>query len=285
MRARLETGRIGRRATTSFDQAPEGRAVPSAGQRLHDLLEQPYVVYPLSFVCGVIVWEIIARQMPEVVFASPSAVLAHVYHATLSGELPTAFAGALAHMVTGYVLALLVAVPLGFLMGRNEVAYQMFDPIVNAIFAIPSVGFVPFLIVWFGLFYEGRTALVFVMCVFDILVTVSAGARNIEPAMINVGRSFGARRQVLLFKVLMPASLPFLFTALRIGIVRAVNAMITAELFFAAVNLGRYMLDAANSFDSAGLLAVILLLALFGLALQEALKWLEPRVLPWHVRR
>lgn len=249
------------------------------------LLERPYLVYPLSFVCGVILWELIARRMPAVVFASPGAVLDHVVQATLSGALPEAFAGALGHMALGYLLALVVAIPLGFLMGRNEIAFYMLDPIVNAIFSIPSVAFVPFLIVWFGLFFEGRTALVFVMCVFDVLVTVSAGARNIEPAMINVGRSFGARRHVLFLKVLIPASFPFLFTALRIGVVRAVNAMITAELFFASVNLGRYMLHAANRFDAAGLLAVILLLALFGLALQEGLKWLEPRLLPWHVRR
>ena len=68
----------------------------------------------------------------------------------------------------------------------------MFDPVVNAIFSIPSISFVPFLIIWFGLFFEARVALVFVMSVFDVLVTVAAGARNIEPSLINVGRSFAA---------------------------------------------------------------------------------------------
>ena len=85
-------------------------------------------------------------------------------------------------------------------------------------------------------------------------------------------------------KVLLPASLPFLFAALRIGMVRAVIAMITAELFFATVNLGKYMQSAQNRFDSAGLLAVLTILAVLGLLVQEGLKALEARMLPWHVR-
>jgi NitT/TauT family transport system permease protein len=84
--------------------------------------------------------------------------------------------------------------------------------------------------------------------------------------------------------VLLPGSLPFIFTATRIGLVRAVTAMITAELFFASVNLGSYLKAATNRFDSAAVLAVLLLLCLVGLLLQEAMRWLEGRVIPWHVR-
>jgi len=125
---------------------------------------------------------------------------------------------------------------------------------------------------------------VFIMCVFDMLVTVAAGARNVPPNLIDVGRAFGADRKTVFRKVLLPASLPFLFTALRIGMVRAVIAMVTAELFFAAVNLGAYMQAAANRFDSAGLLAVLTILSVLGLLAQEGLKALEARLLPWHVR-
>lgn len=251
---------------------------------LDELWRRPYFLYPLSFAFGVLVWEIIASQLPEVVFASPSAVLANIVEATASGELPLRFAASLQHMIVGLLLALGVAVPLGFLMGRNETAFQMFDPVVNAMFSIPSVAFVPFLIIWFGIFFEARVALVFLMCVFDILVTVSAGARNIEPRILQVARSFGARGTAMFFKVLMPASYPFLLTAVRIGTVRAVNAMITAELFFATVNLGQYMEEASAMFDAPAMLSVVFILAAFGLLCQEGIKWAEARLLPWHAR-
>lgn len=244
----------------------------------------PALVYVLSFGFGLLVWELIASQLPDVVFASPSAVLAHIFKGTISGEFPSMFANSLQHMLLGLFLALVVAIPLGFLMGRNETAFLMFDPVVNALFSIPSIAFVPFLIIWFGVFFEGRVSLVFVMCVFDILVTVAAGARNIEPRYIQVAKSFAADNRMMFFKVMMPASYPFLMTALRIGTVRAVNAMITAELFFATVYLGEYMEDAAADFDASGMLAVVFMLAVFGLACQEGIKWAEGRLLPWHVR-
>ncbi len=248
------------------------------------LWKRPHVIYPMSFLFGLIVWEFIASQLPKVVFASPSRVFLHLVNATLSGVLPEAFFNSIQHMLLGLILSLAVAIPLGFLMGRSETIFQMFDPVVNAIFSIPSITFVPFLIIWFGLFFEARVALVFVMSVFDVLVTVAAGARNIEPALITVGRSFGTGRKDMFLKVMVPASLPFLLTAVRIGTVRAINAMITAELFFATVNLGEYMEDASALFDSAAMLAVVFLLALFGLGAQEGIKWAEVKLFPWHIQ-
>ncbi|HEX7549510.1 MAG TPA: ABC transporter permease [Candidatus Methylomirabilis sp.] len=241
-------------------------------------------LYALSLGIGLMVWELVAGQFSRVVLSPPSAVVTHLYLHTRSLELPTLLFYSLGHTLLGYALAVAVGVPIGFLMGRSERAFVMFDPVVNALYSIPTVAFVPFVVIWFGLFFQARTALVFVMCVFDIMVTVTAGARNVERSLIDVGRSFGASRAMLFRKVLLPASLPFLFTALRIGMVRAVVAMITAELFFAAVNLGKYMQAAANRFDSAGLLAVLTILAVLGLLAQEGLKALEARLLPWHVR-
>jgi len=242
------------------------------------------LLYLLSILSGLLVWELVAGRFSKVVLSPPMAVAYHLYAKTISLELPRLLLQSSGHTLLGYGFAVAVAVPLGFLMGRNETVSRMFNPVVNAIYAIPTIAFVPFLIIWFGLFFQARTALVFLMCVFDMLVTVSAGARNVERGLIEVGRSFGAGRWLIVRKVLFPASLPFLFTALRIGMVRAVIAMITAELFFAAVNLGAYMQAAANRFDSAGLLAVLAILAALGLAAQEGIKALEARLLPWHVR-
>lgn len=242
-------------------------------------------LYAASILLGLLAWQVFAARLPGVVFAGPIAVIGHLVSATASGALPALFLASLQHAALGLALALAVGVPVGLLMGRSRTAFHMLNPIVTALFSIPSVAFVPFLIIWFGIFLEARIALVFVMAVFDVIVTVAAGARNIEPRILEAARSFGAGRRTMLTSVLLPASLPFLFTALRIGTIRAVNAMITAELFFATVNLGAYMERASSRFDSAAMLSVVLLLALFGLALQEGIQRAEARLLPWHVRR
>jgi ABC-type nitrate/sulfonate/bicarbonate transport system permease component len=239
----------------------------------------------LSIAAGLLIWEIAAHDVPRVVFAPPSAVLKRLAADTISGTLPAALLASLGHLTLGYLLAVAVAIPLGFAIGRNAKVAAMADPIINAVYAVPPVATVPFILLWFGLFFEARVALVFLMSFFEILVTVSAGTRNVDPSLIAAGRAFGAGRARLVTRVMLPASLPFVFAALRVGLVRAINAMITAELFFAAVNLGALMKQSAQRFDTAGLLAVIVLLCLVGLAAQEGLKALEARLLPWHVRR
>jgi ABC-type nitrate/sulfonate/bicarbonate transport system permease component len=238
----------------------------------------------LSIVAGLIVWEAVARRLPHIVLPPPSIVLVRLAEGILSGELIIALLGSLEALALGLALAIVVGVPLGFALGRNRTFAEMFDPVLNAIYAIPPVAFVPFLIIWFGLHLPARIALVFLMSVFEITVAVTAGARDVNPSQIDVGRSFGARRLDLARKVILPAALPFIFTGLRIGLVRAINGTITAELFFAAINLGAIMNEDATRFDTAGLLSVIVLLSLLGLTAQAALRRIEARVLPWHIR-
>lgn len=241
-------------------------------------------VYAASILFGLVCWELLARGLPRIILPPPSIVLERLVVDSLSGTLLVALGKALPAMLIGSGLALAVGIPLGVLLGRNRTLSDMCDPVINAIYAVPPVAFVPFFIVWFGLYLWGRVALIFLMSIFEIIIAVSAGARDVHPELIAVGRSFGARGSTLALKVIGPAILPFIFLAVRIGVVRGINAMITAELFFAAVNLGFLMNDDARRFDTAGVLSIVVLLALLGLVAQEALKWLEARALPWHAR-
>lgn len=237
-----------------------------------------------SLALGVAIWALIASQFSGFVLASPLGVVATLWRDTISGELPTRFAGALVHMVVGFLISVVVAIPLGLVVGRSTVLTDLIEPTLTAIFAIPIVAFVPFVIIWFGLRLEARIALVFIMCVLDMYFIVAAGARDIDRKLVDAARSFGASSAFTFRAVILPASMPFVFTALRIGVVRAVNAMITAELFFAAVNLGEYMKDASNNFDSAGVIAILVILSVTGLGLQEFVRRSEARLLPWHIR-
>lgn len=238
-----------------------------------------------SIGAGVVVWQIIAAGQSAFVLASPLAVVARLGQMIASLQLPAALLGSLQHMALGYVIACAIALPLGLLMGRIRMLGDLLDPVVTLLYAVPSVAWAPFIMIWFGLYFPARVALVVIMCVFDMLVVLSVGARNADQKLLSVGRAFGATPWQIVWLVLLPESLPFIFTALRIGIVRAVNAMITAELFLAAVNLGSIMKQAAAHFDSAAVLGVLLVLSLLGLALQEAALWIEARICVWQPQR
>lgn len=241
-------------------------------------------IYMVSILAGLVAWELIARDLPRIVLPPPSLVLVRLVHDTLDGQLLVALMRSLPALAIGSALALAAGIPLGFVLGRNKMLAEMFDPVINAIYAVPPVAFVPFLIIWFGLYLWARVALIFLMSIFEIVLSVSAGARDVNQRFIDVGLSFGASGTRLAWKVTLPAMLPFIFLAVRIALVRGINAMITAELFFAAVNFGALMNDDARKFDTAGLLSVIVFLALLGLLAQEGWKWIEARALPWNLR-
>ncbi len=230
------------------------------------------------------IWQWGAGHVSGFVLPAPAEVLGRFLDAKWLMRLIFAFGQSLIQLGLGFGLTLLVAVPLGVVIGRSHVLTCMFEPVINAIYVIPPVAFVPFLIIWFGLFLPARVALVFLMSVFDVLVIMIAGSHDVRRSLVEVGRSFGATRSQSLRLIVLPALMPFFFAALRVGSARAINGMISAELFFAAVNLGAIMKRATQNFDSASALAVVLSICLLGLLAQTVINALERHLLLWHVR-
>jgi NitT/TauT family transport system permease protein len=262
-----------------------GRSLPVQADSILSRAVRDKRLLSLASVLFVIaLWQWGAGHVSGFLLPPPADVLDRFLDPKWLSRLIGALGQSLIQLGLGFGLTLLIAVPLGVLIGRSVILTRMFEPVINAIYAIPPVAFIPFLIVWFGLFLEARVALVFLMSVFDVLVIVIAGARDVRSALVDVGRSFGASHQQRLRLIVLPALLPFFFAALRVGSARAINGMITAELFFAAVNLGAIMKRATQNFDSATVLSVVLLICVLGLLAQSGIALLERRVLHWHVR-
>lgn len=269
-----------------IDADAPGSAVTAAAPPsvLSRVLTDKRLLSLLSVIVVVALWQWGAGHVSGFLLPPPAEVLSRFIDPRWLPRLTNALTQSLVQLGLGFGLTLLVALPLGIIIGRSRILSQMFEPVITAIYAIPPVAFVPFLIIWFGLFLEARVALVFLMSFFDVLVIVIAGARDVRGALVDVGRSFGASHKQTLRLIVLPALLPFFFAALRVGSARAINGMITAELFFAAVNLGQIMKRATQNFDSATVLAVVLLICVLGLFAQSLIALLERRVLHWHVR-
>jgi len=248
------------------------------------LLFSGYGLSILSVIVVLLIWQWGSTRTSGLLLPPPSAVLGKFLDPVWFSALMRALSQSLVQLALGFALTLVIAVPLGMVIGRYRVLREMFEPVINAIYAIPPVAFVPFLIIWFGLFFEARVALVFLMSFFDVLVVIIAGARDVRRPLIDVGRSFGASRLQQLRLIVLPSLLPFFIAALRVGSARAINGMITAELFFAAVNLGAMMKRSTQQFDTAAVLSIVLLICLLGLIAQSLVALIERRLVHWHVR-
>ncbi len=248
------------------------------------LLLSGYGLSILSVIVVLLIWQWGSTRTSGLLLPPPSAVLGKFLDPVWFAALMRALSQSLVQLALGFALTLIIAVPLGMVIGRYRVLREMFEPVINAIYAIPPVAFVPFLVIWFGLFFEARVALVFLMSFFDVLVVIIAGARDVRRPLIDVGRSFGASRLQQLRLIVLPSLLPFFIAALRVGSARAINGMITAELFFAAVNLGAMMKRSTQQFDTAAVLSIVLLICLLGLIAQSLVALIERRLVHWHVR-
>lgn len=271
-------------AARSGREASGQKALGAANGGAARLLLSGYGFSALSVVVVLLIWQWGSTRTSGLLLPPPSAVLGKFLDPVWFAALMRALGQSLLQLALGFALTLVIAVPLGMVIGRYRVLREMFEPVINAIYAIPPVAFVPFLVIWFGLFFEARVALVFLMSFFDVLVVIIAGARDVRRPLIDVGRSFGASRLQQLRLIVLPSLLPFFIGALRVGSARAINGMITAELFFAAVNLGAMMKRSTQQFDTAAVLSIVLLICLLGLIAQSLVALIERRLVHWHVR-
>lgn len=242
-------------------------------------------VHPLSLlsvIVGLVLWEITGRILGRLFVAPPSAVAGAAWGLIETGELPLALLGSLQHMFVGYIIAVLIALPLGFLLGQSTLARLILNPYIDAIYSTPVIAYLALIVAWFGLRFDARVFFVFIMCFFELLIVTQNGVENLDDTYKKVSRSLGASWLDTQRKVILPASMPFVFSALRLGVGRAVRGMIVAELFLALVYLGRILQNATIRFDTASQLTVVATVAIVGVIAQYIVEAAEERALPWH---
>ncbi len=128
-----------------------------------------------------------------------------------------------------------------------------------------------------------KVALVFLSAVFPILVNTLTGVRVTDPELVEAARAFGARRRDVFVKVLIPAAVPFIVAGLRLGVGRGIIGVVVGELLGATAGIGYMLYTAGQTFDTAAVFVGVVIIGLFGITSDVALKWLETRLAPWRL--
>lgn len=228
------------------------------------------------------VWWVLAIDQPVYLLPGPLLVFERFWELTVvSGEVWQALALSLSALVAGAVLALLVGAPLGIAMGANRSVEHVFGPYVNGLYVAPVSALTP-LFVWFlGIGLEPRIATVFVFSAPVIALTCFRGARDTPRTFVEVARVFGASGTQVMTKTIIPHAVPYIITALRLGLGRAVKGTVLAELVVSVTGLGELLQGFASRFDSASLIAVLIVLLLLGVILQAVVARVEVAIAPW----
>ncbi len=165
--------------------------------------------------------------------------------------------------------------------GKIYCGGSFLDPWVNAWYSIPAIAFVPLVMNWTGLNYAGSIVIAFLIAVFSIILNVYSGIKNTNRSLVETALAYRANQFQVMYKVMLPASLPSIMVGLRLGLSRAIEGVIIAEMFFAAVGLGGMIDYSADHLQSATSDALILILALISVVLTAILKIVDLKVVAW----
>ena len=228
-----------------------------------------------------IFWEIFGRQINPVFGSYPSAIAVAFWELLESGQLWAALFDSLRPFVLGYGLAIVIGVPLGLLIGGFRTAEAALGIYVTAGYAMPLVALVPLLILWLGLGFTVKVAVVFLMALFPICINTWLGVVAVPKTLIEVGKSFVAPDLVILRRIVLPATLPYIMAGIRLAVGRAVVAMVIAEFFTTISGLGAVIINSANNFDTATMFVPIIILMLMAVGLNSLIGFVERWVAPW----
>jgi NitT/TauT family transport system permease protein len=225
--------------------------------------------WPLTLRLGILAililaWQLIGDDSAMIGMPTFTRTLASFWRLLASGQLPQAFLESNVALVCGYVLALLVSIPLGILMGTVDAARKVINPYLLILLAIPLITVLPILQVIFGLGLGTRIVVVFLFAFVYIAMNTMVGVRSLPADLEEMSRSFGATRRQRLLKIVLPHAFPTIMAGARLGLGRAVVGMVIAELFLVSTGLGSLLSFSMTRFDTGAVLAVALTMVLEG---------------------
>jgi ABC-type nitrate/sulfonate/bicarbonate transport system permease component len=166
--------------------------------------------------------------------------------------------------ITGFSVAAAVAIPLGLVVGRLRNVREYVDPVIRSLYPIPGIAWIPLAILWFGL---GNTAVIFVVFIaefFPLYFNTEAGARNINPILIDAARCFGAKRLTLVRRVILPASIPYIITGMRIALGGAWRMIVAGEMLASQSGIGSILMESRYQFRATDLMMAMILISVVG---------------------
>jgi NitT/TauT family transport system permease protein len=265
--------------------APVERSVPGL-TGLGARLRRPLWMRLGVIVLAVALWEIAGHTVFEPAFLSPPSVILAALPRVLSDA---AIVGALLmtfyELVVAFALSVVGGIIIGAPIGLHRFALRSLLPLIMLAYAIPQVTILPLFVILFGIGSESKIAFGFSHGIFPIVLNVIVGAQTVESAHVRAARSMGASGLQILRRVVIPHMVPSLFTGFRLGMSATLLGVILAELYVSAGGIGHYTELFTQSFDPAAMFALVSVLALMAILLNEVVRRAEKRASFWRHSR
>lgn len=242
----------------------------------------------VSPVAALALWQALAGAGLLGKTPSPASVIAGMYELIVTG-LPPGYglfghlAASLERVLAGFGVALVLAIPIGILMGWSPAFDTVMDPLVELVRPVPPLAWLPLAITWFGIGIFSAAFLIFLGSFFPIVLNTVTGVKSVDPCLVEAARTLGARRKTILARVLVPGSLPSIITGLRIGIGIGWMTVIAAEMtgVKSGYGLGYMIMTARDVANYSYVVAGMVVIGLVGFLMDRIIRTFEKRLLRW----
>ena len=237
----------------------------------------------ISILAGLIIWEILTRLFleDELLIPPPSSVARSFWTLAANGQLNKHFTVTLIEFAYGFSTACIVGIILGYFMGMYKWFDEVMDPWIATLYSIPVIAIVPIIIIWFGIGMLSKVIVVFKITVVAIILNTAAGIKSLDPVWLELAKSLRLSKWETTYKIRFPGALSYVITGMRLGVGRALLAVVVAELMAANAGLGYLLRDASETWDSPKLFVTVISLAALGLVSFSLIRRLEKKMAPW----
>jgi NitT/TauT family transport system permease protein len=273
---------MGKRKTNQGGEAP--RRIDDFLSPREPIPKSLYLILALgSFAFFLIIWSILTYGgfVDPLFLPSPGKVFQAGVDLFVDLGFTTDILNSVYRVMLGFIVAAIIGVPLGMLMGTFKVAEAITEPMVGFIRYMPASAFIPLFILWLGIGDIEKIAIIFVGSFFQLVLMVAVVAKNVHKDMLETAYTLGAKRFQVIRKVLLPASMPGILETLRIIVGWAWTYIIVAELVASASGIGYMILSSQRMLRTGNIIFGILTIGILGLITDYFFKWLYNRLFPW----
>lgn len=245
----------------------------------YKIFKLKWEIIPIIIFLGI--WEIIARLnlIPGQFFFPPfSAVVIEFWYLTVSGVLGRNFVSSLIRVLIGFSAGSIAGLFIGIMMGWNNIANKALNPIISLIYPIPALGWLPLLMLWFGIGEILPIAIIFICSFFPILYNTVTGIKNVDKNYIFVARILGASDLKILSTVVVPLALPNIFTGLKLESGMAWRVIIAAEMVAIPTGIGALMMKAESLIRIDIIIVCLIVLGVMCLSFEKFFAFLEKKL-------
>ena len=238
----------------------------------------------ISLAVAIALWLLLSFLLP-VVFANPAKVWAAFTERIMDGTLLGHVWASVSRVLIGFGIAFIVAIPVAFLMAWYDPFRHVVEPWIQFIRNIPPLAYVPLIVICAGVGRRPQIIVITIACFLIMCVTIFQGVINVDETLIKAARVLGATDRDIFIRVIAPATLPFILTAVRLGASVALTTLIAAESTGAVAGLGMRIRSLNNTFESAPMLAYVIVIGIIGITMETIIKYLERKLTGWQEKR